>query len=148
MQGAAGIREICTQPWEIYTSTGHGAARRARGLCCSLTFYRPTRSSRARLSASGTFGPSLPCPFLCPGHLEECDNASLCPAAGSAQPAPQKPLCPTAVPVNPTAIHLHAGGLRLLELAGLAPPCRALGACSSWNYIASCVIESIPHFTP
>lgn len=51
--------------------------------------HRPTGASRAHLASSGTFGPSLSCLFLCPGHLEESDNGSLCPAAGSAQPAPQ-----------------------------------------------------------
>lgn len=59
---------------------------------------------------------------------------------------PKQPHHLTAVPENPTSIHLHTAGLRLLELAGLVPPCRALGGCSSWNYIASCVIQSTPHF--
>lgn len=60
---------------------------------------------------------------------------------------PKQPRHPTAIPENPSPIHLHAAGLRLFELAGLAPPCRALGGCSSWNYITSCAIQSTPHFT-
>lgn len=127
-------------------STEHRAARRVRGCCSSLTFYRPTHTSRASLS-SGSFVPSCCACSSAQGHLEESDSASLCPAAGSAQPAPQTTPSPPAAPDNPTSIHLHAAGLRLLELTGFALPCRAPGACSSWNYITSRVIQSTPHFT-
>lgn len=146
MQGTAGIREVCSQVWELYMSTMHDVTERVRsGLpLSSLTFCRQTGTCRARLVSSRTFGPSPPCLFLCPRHLEETDDASLCSAAGSTPACTRNDHAAPQHAGSPHAPHhLRAGGLRISELTGLAPPCRALGARSSWNYITPCVIKSI-----
>lgn len=148
MQGTAGIRDICAQAWELSTPTGHGAAGAVRRCCRSLTFTdRQALPGHVSLPQA----PLVPACRACSSALGTWRRVTMAACAQQlAVPSlhPKQPRHPTAVPANPTAIHLRTGGLRLLGLAGLAPPCRALGACSSWNYIASCVIQSTPHFTP
>lgn len=79
-------------------STGHRAARRVRGCCCSLTFT-DQHTLLGTVSSSGTFGPSLPCLFLCLGHLEEKRQCQ--PVPSSWQCPACTPNSPTAAPVNP-----------------------------------------------
>lgn len=51
-------------------------------------------------------------------------------------PASQRTMPPRGTPAAPGAPHhLCAEGLRVLDLAELAPSCRTLGARSSWKYV-------------
>lgn len=125
VQGMAGVREVGTQVWELYKSIVHAVTKRVPSglLLSALTFYRQTGTCRAWIISSRTFGPSLLCLFLCPEHLEKGDKASPCPASAVA-PACTPNHHPEAPWQPPCTHHLRAGGVSLLELAGLAPPCR------------------------
>ena len=130
MQGMARITEVCTQVRELYMSAVHDVTEQLKSSLplSSLTFYRQTGPCRAWLVSSRTFGPSPPCLFLCPGHLEKSDDASLCPAAGSTPACtPNDHAAPQHAGSPCTPHHLCAEGLRLLELAGLAPPAERWG---------------------
>lgn len=126
---------------ELYMSTVHHATERVRWglLLSSLAFYRQT--------GHGSF-PHVPLVPACRsfssalGIWRKVTMPACAPACTpNDHAAPQHTSSPWA------SHHLHAGGLRLLELYGLALPCGALGTCSPWRYIVPCVIKRIFRFT-